>query len=888
MDKTQTPSNSTNTNRIAGKNASAAQQSPNAKNRTEVGGMIGFGEETETETETETPLVSAEQTSTTLSSVTATALASTLLRSQSSLKRKAAQRPSIIDPPTSSPDSSPQQSPVKLKPKHKNTNPHPDKISEKINHLPEKHLQSQNNSFSASKKLKVVHSSPTAPTSKSITAFFSVVPASHSLPKPLFSISPPIPTANSTLEAATNTVAANNATRTVAMQSIDPDSVVANSQLNTQQVFISSLVQIQNGKVVFKEKKMAVDRLPITISGLRLVAQLFPDVEDDEDGEREKTSDVISDMAISKAIQAIASRRNYGLEVNGIQPAACSIWRWEVTDKSMLGEFKDRFETRCTTREQAGPLRGVRSDISSIYASFSEAEKVLCLGKFAKPRKLESLATPTSSISSPKTLVSGGTFSAKEKKEQDRIAVLKVKEELKEKKEQEKREAKEAKEEAKRKKEEEKSATEKAKEEQKQRKDEERLKAEKTQPSIFSFVTKIKKEVPKHVHTTDTDTFSRAAIKSMDEEYRSFLKIQSNRYKETAQAKRVARKTEISVKLLNARTDADEDQDIPDQYTKYRGLRWKLLQFAEDLRPPYFGTWTKKSGEVNGRRPWGRDVGGVLDYSVDSEAEWEEDEVGEELGSEIGDEDDGGGVGGGPGSGGEQDGDEMDDWLVPDGYLSEDEAENDEDAGIDRKVVGKSISNQKKKVGPLIPVIVCSFGDENSPDAILDSLQADKYKSDTEKIDPFKFKQESSIVIAEILETPNSQHQMGVTPTKNLAKALKSNGEKYSFNEKNIEPFIRLISGSILPMSKLVDSIKEHFPTVTKVQLELKIRQVSEKKKVVPTGKAQWVIKPEFSKYCDSSLETEVDPSSKNFNEELREDQPDESKASNLKRKATH
>jgi hypothetical protein len=54
----------------------------------------------------------------------------------------------------------------------------------------------------------------------------------------------------------------------------------------------------------------------------------------------------------------------------------------------------------------------------------------------------------------------------------------------------------------------------------------------------------------------------------------------------------------------------------------------------------FLGTWSKKSTFVSGRKPYNQDTT-ALDYEVDSEAEWEEDEPGEELNSEDEDEDDG-------------------------------------------------------------------------------------------------------------------------------------------------------------------------------------------------------------------------------------------------------
>lgn len=50
----------------------------------------------------------------------------------------------------------------------------------------------------------------------------------------------------------------------------------------------------------------------------------------------------------------------------------------------------------------------------------------------------------------------------------------------------------------------------------------------------------------------------------------------------------------------------------------------KLLRFKEDVRPAYYGTWTKESKAISGRKPLALDET-LLSYDYDSEAEWEED-----------------------------------------------------------------------------------------------------------------------------------------------------------------------------------------------------------------------------------------------------------------------
>ncbi|NWS30898.1 CAF1A factor, partial [Polioptila caerulea] len=94
--------------------------------------------------------------------------------------------------------------------------------------------------------------------------------------------------------------------------------------------------------------------------------------------------------------------------------------------------------------------------------------------------------------------------------------------------------------------------------------------------------------------------------------------------------------------------------------------RMKLLQFSENHRPAYWGTWNKRTSLIRARNPWAKDTK-LLDYEVDSDEEWEEEEPGESLShSEEDDEEEG------------EDEDEDDGFFVPHGYLSEDEGVTEE------------------------------------------------------------------------------------------------------------------------------------------------------------------------------------------------------------------
>ncbi|NWW94001.1 CAF1A factor, partial [Rhynochetos jubatus] len=116
--------------------------------------------------------------------------------------------------------------------------------------------------------------------------------------------------------------------------------------------------------------------------------------------------------------------------------------------------------------------------------------------------------------------------------------------------------------------------------------------------------------------------------------------------------------SDVVVVVDNCKTDA-----VPE-----RGKfgRMKLLQFCENHRPAYWGTWNKRTTVIRPRNPWSKDSK-LLDYDVDSDEEWEEEEPGESLSHSEGDDEEEG-----------EDEDDDDGFFVPHGYLSEDEGVTEE------------------------------------------------------------------------------------------------------------------------------------------------------------------------------------------------------------------
>lgn len=87
----------------------------------------------------------------------------------------------------------------------------------------------------------------------------------------------------------------------------------------------------------------------------------------------------------------------------------------------------------------------------------------------------------------------------------------------------------------------------------------------------------------------------------------------------------------------------------------------KVLIFAEDVRPGYFGTWTRPSREIGPRTPFARDIV-AIDYGYDSGDDWEEEvEDADDVAEGVDDDD----------AGADEHDSDMDSWLVDDDEVDE-------------------------------------------------------------------------------------------------------------------------------------------------------------------------------------------------------------------------
>uniref|UniRef100_A0A182MFR2 Chromatin assembly factor 1 subunit p150 C-terminal domain-containing protein n=1 Tax=Anopheles culicifacies TaxID=139723 RepID=A0A182MFR2_9DIPT len=146
-------------------------------------------------------------------------------------------------------------------------------------------------------------------------------------------------------------------------------------------------------------------------------------------------------------------------------------------------------------------------------------------------------------------------------------------------------------------------------------------------------------------------------------------------------------------------------------------FKTKFFLFEENRRPPYRGTWRKRSACIKARRPFVQDTK-YFDYEVDSDDEWEEEEPGESL----------------HGSDDEKDVDPEEDYevdnefFVPHGHLSdeelhaEEEGENDDNSPETQKVKLKImqqefVAEMKKKTEKIKPRLIGCIWEKDTEDA---------------------------------------------------------------------------------------------------------------------------------------------------------------------------
>ncbi|KAI4350185.1 hypothetical protein L6164_010691 [Bauhinia variegata] len=269
----------------------------------------------------------------------------------------------------------------------------------------------------------------------------------------------------------------------------------------------------------------------------------------------------------------------------------------------------------------------------------------------------------------------------------------------------------------------------------------------------------------------------------------------------------------------------------------------KLLQFDNGHRPNFYGVWPKKSHVVGPRHPFRKDPN--LDYDISSDEEWEEEDPGESLSDCDKDEEEN------LQECSKSDDDESEDgFLVPDGYLSEDEGAQLErmETDMDIEVAGSS------------PVCKDNIESEEfcallRQQKYLDNLTEHALRKNQPLIIPNLMHDKASLLLDHILSvTPKLQQTCLLTLSMRVI-SINSHIEIYAdeMQDEDEEACLSTVKGGMPPrtdmaaiadsdlpvivnaiqtcsqgINKVLESLQRKFPALSKSILRNKVYEVSD------------------------------------------------------------
>ncbi|EDV21029.1 uncharacterized protein TRIADDRAFT_60375 [Trichoplax adhaerens] len=224
----------------------------------------------------------------------------------------------------------------------------------------------------------------------------------------------------------------------------------------------------------------------------------------------------------------------------------------------------------------------------------------------------------------------------------------------------------------------------------------------------------------------------------------------------------------------------------------------KFLQFHDNYRPAYFGTWRKSSKTISPRNPWRKDEK-LVNYEYDSDGDWEEDDPGESLSQSENEAES------------DEDEDDDDGFFVPHGYLSADEGvcSDENDGGNEGKSLQPvtkaktweaDIQRKCKQLQPL--VIGCSWSSTGKSHYLLENC-ACKPLLDF-PINP-DFQDTKSIKTSEKHTSDQSNTKNGNSPATRRGRG----GKEGRVPEEALPDLIKLIHGSTNSLQRLIEEFRD-------------------------------------------------------------------------------
>ncbi|XP_010927904.1 chromatin assembly factor 1 subunit FAS1 isoform X2 [Elaeis guineensis] len=275
-----------------------------------------------------------------------------------------------------------------------------------------------------------------------------------------------------------------------------------------------------------------------------------------------------------------------------------------------------------------------------------------------------------------------------------------------------------------------------------------------------------------------------------------------------------------------------------------RFLRKKLLQFDQSHRPAYYGTWRRKSA-VGPRHPFKKDP--ALDYDIDSDEEWEEEDPGESLSdcdkdteedhleeeaSKIEDEDE-----------------SEDGFVVPDGYLSEDEGVQTETSSDKMEDEAKSppsvksdveseefraLLQQQKILHNLTekalrkgqPLVISNLMHEKAELMMAEDLTgASKLEQICLQALCMQAFPGGSMVDLSASHSPSDEDPVLGISSRNITTPTATAAV---IQGSDLREFVRIIRSCSQSINKVVELLQQKFPTISKTLLRNKVREISD------------------------------------------------------------
>lgn len=306
-------------------------------------------------------------------------------------------------------------------------------------------------------------------------------------------------------------------------------------------------------------------------------------------------------------------------------------------------------------------------------------------------------------------------------------------------------------------------------------------------------------------------------------------------------------------------------KECAEESKKYRNKPKRKDIYIEGSHKKMSCIWHKCSHIIRGRNPFAKDEN-LIDYDMDSEEEFEE-ENGEDIMSEKDDDEDDAG-----------EGESEDDFIVPDGYLSKSEKDQDEDVEMtdNHQIVTKVGYKEIKK--------------ERKINTIIQATVTIASASTMKSLAQYKiFAAKPHIKLPLVI---NAKDFDNISEEEDKKERMDPN----AINKK-MKEFILMVHGSYEAKGKIIDDFSAQHPECSKASIERKIREIAVKEKEESQGKFRYIVNSQtISEHINNDeaekvsserfkeVQDEIDRIEKEKQEERQKEREEKERLKNIER----